>query len=184
MKLIVGLGNPGEEYAASRHNVGFHCVRALARKHHLEFDRKRAQARIAQGMILAQPVVLARPQTYMNLSGQSVGGLLHWLRILPADLLVILDDLDLPLGKIRLRPGGSAGGHRGIKSIIGSLGTEEFPRLRVGIGRPEGNEAINYVLGNFTSAERQIMHDAYARVVEAVELVLTDGLEAAMNRYN
>lgn len=184
MKLIVGLGNPGEEYAASRHNVGFQCVRTLAKKHHLEFDKKRANARIAQGIILAQPVVLARPQTYMNLSGQSVLGLSQWLGITPADLLVIYDDLDLPLGKIRLRPGGSAGGHRGMRSIIASLGAEEFARLRVGIGRPEGNEAIDYVLGHFTAAERQVMHETYARVAEAVECILTDGLEAAMNRYN
>jgi peptidyl-tRNA hydrolase, PTH1 family len=180
----VGLGNPGPEYSGSRHNVGFQCVRWLARKHGLSFDGTRAHARIAQGAIQGKPVVLARPQTFMNLSGQAVSGLLQWLRLAPAALVVIHDDLDLPLGRIRLRPGGSAGGHRGIRSIIDSLGTQEFARLRVGIGRPEGNDAVDYVLGDFSSTERQVMAESYARAAEAVECILTEGLEAAMNRFN
>ncbi len=182
--LIVGLGNPGPEYSGSRHNVGFQCVRWLARKHGLSFDGSRAHARIAQGVILGKRVVLARPQTFMNLSGQAVHGLQQWLRVTPADLLVIHDDLDLPLGRLRLRPGGSAGGHRGIRSIIDCLGTQEFARLRVGIGRPEGNDAVDYVLGDFNAAERQVMAETYARAAEAVECILAEGLEAAMNRFN
>ncbi len=182
--LIVGLGNPGPEYSGSRHNVGFQCVRWLAKKHSLSFEGTRAHARIAQGAILGKPVVLARPQTFMNLSGQAVHGLQQWLRLTPADLLVIHDDLDLPLGRLRLRPGGSAGGHRGIRSIIDSVGTQEFARLRVGIGRPEGNDAVDYVLGDFNAVERQIMAEAYARAADAVECILADGLEAAMNRFN
>ena len=182
--LIVGLGNPGPEYSGSRHNVGFQCVRWLAKKHGLSFDGTRAHARIAQGAILGNPVVLARPQTFMNLSGQAVKGLQQWLRLTPAELVVIHDDLDLPLGRLRLRPGGSAGGHRGMRSIIDSLGTQDFARLRVGIGRPEGNDAIDYVLGDFTAAERQIMAESYARAAEAVECILTEGMEAAMNRFN
>ena len=182
--LIVGLGNPGPEYSGSRHNVGFQCVRWLAKKHGLSFDGARAHARIAQGAILGKPVVLARPQTFMNLSGQAVKGLLQWLRLTPAEIVVFHDDLDLPLGRIRLRPGGSAGGHRGIRSIIDSLGAQDFARLRVGIGRPEGNDAIDYVLGDFTAAERQIMAESYARAAEAVACILAEGLEVAMNRFN
>jgi PTH1 family peptidyl-tRNA hydrolase len=182
--LVVGLGNPGPEYAGSRHNVGFQCVRWLAKKHGLSFDGSRAHARIAQGAILGKPVVLARPQTFMNLSGQAVKGLMEWLRLTPADILVIYDDLDLPLGRLRVRPGGSAGGHRGIRSIMDSLGVQDFARIRVGIGRPEGNDAVDYVLGDFSSAERQIMAEAYARAAEAAECILMDGLETAMNRFN
>ena len=184
MHLIVGLGNPGPEYSGSRHNVGFQCVRWLARKHGLSFDGTRAHARIAQGAILGKPVVLARPQTFMNLSGQAVKGLEQWLRLTAADIVVIHDDLDLPLGRLRLRPGGSAGGHRGIRSIMDSLGTQEFARLRVGIGRPEGNDAVDYVLGDFNAAERQIMAESYARAAEALECVLSQGLEVAMNSFN
>jgi PTH1 family peptidyl-tRNA hydrolase len=183
-RLVVGLGNPGPDYATSRHNVGFQCVRTLARRHGLSFSATRSRARIAEGAILGQPVVLARPQTYMNLSGQSVKGLAQWLHLAPADILVIYDDLDLPLGRVRLRPGGSAGGHRGVRSIIDALGTQDFPRLRVGIGRPEGNDAVDYVLGDFTADERRLMAQAYERAAEAVECVLTEGLEAAMNRFN
>jgi PTH1 family peptidyl-tRNA hydrolase len=184
MHLIVGLGNPGPEYSGSRHNVGFQCVRWLAKKHGLSFDGSRAHARIAQGAILGKPVVLARPQTFMNLSGQAVKGLLQWLRLTAADIVIIHDDLDLPLGRLRLRPGGSAGGHRGIRSIIDSLGSQDFARLRVGIGRPEGNDAVDYVLGDFNAAERQVMAESYARAAEAVECLLTQGLEGAMNRFN
>jgi PTH1 family peptidyl-tRNA hydrolase len=184
MHLIVGLGNPGPEYSGSRHNVGFQCVRWLAKKHGLSFDGSRAHARIAQGAILGKPVVLARPQTFMNLSGQAVKGLLQWLRLTAADIVIIHDDLDLPLGRLRLRPGGSAGGHRGIRSIIDSLGSQDFARLRVGIGRPEGNDAVDYVLGDFNAAERQVMAESYARAAEAMECLLTQGLEGAMNHFN
>jgi peptidyl-tRNA hydrolase, PTH1 family len=184
MKLIVGLGNPGEEYATSRHNVGFRCIRALARKHHIELDQKRSQARLGQGQIGGQAVVLARPHTYMNLSGLAVRGLLQWLRLAPSDLIVVYDDMDLPLARLRLRSSGSAGGHRGMQSIMDSLGTSEFSRIRVGIGRPEGNAAVDYVLGDFTAAERKLMEEAYSRVVEAVGIIVADGLEAAMNRFN
>jgi len=159
-------------------------VRTLAQRHGLTFDRSRAHARIAQGEIAGKPVVLARPQTYMNLSGKAVAGLVRWLQITPAELLVIYDDIDLPLGKIRLRPKGSAGGHKGVQSIIDTLGTQDFPRLRVGIGRPADEDAVNYVLGNFTPAERQVIQEVYERVADAVLCLLTDGLEAAMNRYN
>ncbi len=187
--LIVGLGNPGTEYAESRHNVGFSCLRVLAKRHRLSFEGARSRARVARGTIQGAPVVLARPQTYMNLSGQAVRGLIQWLRIGPDRLLVVYDDLDLPVGRIRLRADGSAGGHRGMLSIIEHLGTSEFPRLRVGIGRPANaashdNPAIDHVLSEFDAAERLVMNAAFERAADAIECLLAQGLEAAMNRFN
>jgi PTH1 family peptidyl-tRNA hydrolase len=189
--LIVGLGNPGSEYAGSRHNVGFACLQVLAKRHRLTFDAGRSRARIARGTIQGSPVVLARPQTYMNLSGQAVHGLMQWLRIGPGRLLVVHDDLDLPVGRIRLRPGGSAGGHRGMLSVIQQVGTSDFPRLRVGIGRPASDaanhgagDAIDHVLSEFDSGERPLMRAAYERAADAMECLLAEGLEAAMNRFN
>lgn len=189
-RLIVGLGNPGPEYASSRHNVGFQVVRVLAKRRGLEFGGSRSKSRIAQGAILGQPVVLARPQTYMNLSGQAVKALAQWLRIGPAQIIVVYDDLDLPVGRIRLRPSGSAGGHRGMASIIASLGSQDLVRVRIGIGRPNGggggvqNDAIDHVLGPFSPDERRTMDEAYVRAAEALECILLEGLEAAMNRFN
>jgi PTH1 family peptidyl-tRNA hydrolase len=184
--LIVGLGNPGESYAQTRHNIGFQCVNYLARRHNLEFSGKRAHARIAEGHIAGQRVALAKPVTYMNLSGQAVSGLRSWYKIDPAqELLVIYDDLDLPFGKLRLRQRGSAGTHNGMKSIIGQLGNQDFPRLRVGIGQPPPSyDTIGYVLGRFNKEESAELPDLYERVADAIELVLGEGLTAAMNKYN
>ncbi len=140
MKLIVGLGNPGFLYSRNRHNVGFMCVSHLARINKIPFDKKQGNARTGIGNIAGNRVVLARPQTYMNASGESVSALLRKLNITPSDLIVIHDDLDLPPGKIRLRLGGSSGGHKGIDSIIARIGTQDFYRVRVGIGRPDTGE--------------------------------------------
>lgn len=192
VKLVIGLGNPGAGYARNRHNVGFQCINLLARRHKLSFSQHRAKSRIATGSVLSVPVVLARPQTFMNNSGVAVKALLQSLRVDPKDILVIHDDLDLPLGKIRIRPRGGAAGHKGMRSIIQELGGEEFPRLKVGIGRPlegvgwgRGEDAVvQYVLSDFSPAEEQVMVQARALVVEAIEGLLTQGLEAAMNCYN
>jgi PTH1 family peptidyl-tRNA hydrolase len=183
--LIVGLGNPGAEYAAHRHNVGFQCVDRLAAAHGLTFDRLLHRARIASGLVAGRRVVLARPLTFMNRSGQAVGPLVHWYK-LPLDrLLVIYDDLDLPLGTIRLRPAGSSGGHKGLDSIIQALGSQEFPRLRVGIGRPPADrDPADYVLHDFTRDEAPVVAGVYDRVVAAGECWLSEGLTAAMNRFN
>ena len=184
MKLIVGLGNPGRDFARHRHNVGFRCVNAFAHRHRLAFSRSQCCARTARGVLGGEEVVLARPQTFMNLSGLAVAGLVEALRITPRDLLVIYDDLDLLLGTVRLRPGGSAGGHHGMESIIAALGSRDFPRLRVGIGRPSGGDVVSYVLDDFSSEEDKEVEKAVATAVEAAECYLEEGLEEAMNRFN
>jgi PTH1 family peptidyl-tRNA hydrolase len=184
--LIVGLGNPGDEYAKHRHNIGFQIVDALARGHGLAFTRhKEAKARVAEGVIAGRPVLLAKPQTYMNLSGKSVARLGRSKQIPPERILVVYDDLDLPLGRLRLRPGGGSGGHKGMRSIIDLLGTQEFPRLRVGIDRPSGGlDPADYVLQPFDEAERPLLEEAVTRAVAAVECWLSEGIVSAMDRFN
>ena len=193
MKLIVGLGNPGRGYANNRHNVGFICLNHFARKQGIRFDKKQGQARIGVGEVAGSKVVVARPQTYMNLSGQSVSRLVKKFNINLDNLLVIHDDLDLPLGKVRIRQGGGSGGHKGVDSIIIWLGSQDFLRLRVGIGRPtmppgsaELSEAdiIAYVLSDFTPGEKQAIARVIPGVSEAILCLLTEGLTAAMNKYN
>ncbi len=193
MKLIVGLGNPGQGYAHNRHNVGFMCLNHFARTQGVRFDKKRGRARIGQGEVADNKVILAKPQTYMNSSGESVGRLVRKFNINLNNLLVIQDDLDLPLGKIRIRQGGSSGGHKGIGSIIDCLESESFLRLRVGIGRPsisQGSTGISdadivtYVLSDFTPEEKQIITQVIPGVSEAIFCLFTEGLTATMNKYN
>lgn len=186
MFLIVGLGNPGEEYAKHRHNVGFQCVAHLAARHGLRFGDKQHKARIATGSIAGERVVLAKPFTFMNNSGQAVAALVRWYKIDPAaQLLVIHDDLDIPFGTLRLRANGSAGGQNGIKSIIQLLGTQEFGRARVGIGRPPaGWNPPDYVLGNWNKEQAEKLPAIYNRVADAVETWMRDGLTLAGTRFN
>ena len=186
MWLIVGLGNPGEEYAKTRHNIGFQCVNEVARRHGLDFSKKLAKARIAEGQIAGQRVALAKPFTYMNVIGQSVVSLCNWYKVTPAqELLVIYDELDLPFGTLRLRERGSAGTHNGMKSVVGQLGSQEFPRMRIGIGQgPPGRDAAQYVLGRFTRDEQAQLPALIARAADAVEVILREGFTTAMNRFN
>ena len=194
MKLIVGLGNPGRIYAESRHNLGFRCLNLLAREHGIEFARRQCKARVGFGEIGGTRVILAKPQTYMNLSGESVAPLMRYYQIASADLLVIYDDVDLPIGKIRIREKGGPAGHNGMKSIIQHLGTQEFPRIRVGIGPGGSADGANssqknfrspdFVLGNFTPEEKAIMARVCPRVVEAIRMILAEGIGPAMNHYN
>lgn len=184
IKLIVGLGNPGQRYAHSRHNVGFMIVERFAHAHDLRFARKRFNAEIAEGEIGGTRVMIVKPQTYMNLSGEAIGKLFKFYKIEPHDLIVVYDDLDLPLGKTRMRAKGSAGGHHGMESIISHIGTSDFPRLRVGIGRPNPDADIDHVLGNFESDERKLMDETFANASDAIGVWLADGINAAMNRYN
>jgi peptidyl-tRNA hydrolase, PTH1 family len=190
IKLIVGLGNPGKEYSANRHNIGFHCLNYFAKQQRIEFSSKQCKSRIGMGKADGLEVVLAKPQTYMNASGESVNLLLRKYRLGLDDLVVIHDDLDLPLGKIRIKRDNSAGGHNGIKSIIACLESQDFTRIRVGIGRPEtpdeakDHEIIDYVLTDFSREEKIILDQTIRRVSEALLTLLAEGLEAAMNGYN
>jgi len=191
MKLVVGLGNPGRIYTNNRHNVGFICLNHFARTQGIRFDKKQGRARIGIGEVADSKVVIARPQTYMNSSGQSVSRLVRKFDINLADLLVIHDDLDLPLGKIRIRQGGGSGGHKGVDSIITCLGSQDFLRLRIGIGRPttpfaQISEAdiIAYVLSDFNADEKQTITQVIPKVSEAILCLITEGLTAAMNKYN
>ena len=186
MKLVVGLGNPGSEYQRTRHNVGFRVVDKLASKLGWEWTERRSRAILASGTIGIEKVVLAKPITFMNLSGLAVAELVRWYKIQPEDLLVIYDDLDLPVGKIRLRARGSAAGHHGLQDIIHHLHTNAFPRLRVGIGRP-GNRHMkgkDYVLSLPTYDERILLETGEDRAVEAIQMAITRGISASMNLVN
>ena len=193
MKLIVGLGNPGVRYSRNRHNIGFMCLGRFARRHGIRFTRKQGQARVGEGEVAGIELILARPQTMMNLSGNSVSRLVKRYKTGPEDLIVVHDDLDLPLGKIRIRQGGRSAGHKGIESIIACLGNGDFIRIRVGIGRPDDIEGevadrdagvIDHVLSDFDAAESRTVAGAVNKVCEAITCLLSEGLAAAMNEYN
>ena len=185
MKLIVGLGNPGLKYRRTRHNIGFMVVDALAAQRDLHFRRGKFRGMQAEGQIGKERVVLAKPLTYMNDSGACVGGLVRYHHCALEDLLVISDDIQLDLGKLRLRRSGSAGGHHGLESIIKHLSTSEFPRLRLGVGRPpEWMDMMSYVLSPFPRADAKLVAETVDRAVLAVETWLYHGLGEAMNRFN
>jgi PTH1 family peptidyl-tRNA hydrolase len=186
LALVVGLGNPGDEYALHRHNIGFQIVDALAQAHGLAFARQKgAKAQVAEGQIDGQPVLLAKPQTFMNASGQTVGRLRRRAEIPLENLLVVYDDLDLELGRLRLRPEGGSGGHKGMRSIIQVLGGQSFPRLRVGIDRPPGRmDPADYVLRPFDRAQKPLVAIATQRAVAAIECWLAAGIVAAMDEFN
>ncbi|GIW03611.1 MAG: peptidyl-tRNA hydrolase [Thermomicrobiales bacterium] len=183
MKIVVGLGNPGREYAETRHNIGFMVVDRLARLAGAAGWKRRFQSELCEVVIDGERLVLAKPQTYMNLSGHAVRQIAQWYRVPVSDLLIIYDDLDLPFGVLRMRARGSAGGHRGLASIIEQLGTQEIPRLRIGIGRGPG-EATAHVLSRFSPEEAARLPLILDRAVEAVRLWLTAGITAAMNEIN
>jgi PTH1 family peptidyl-tRNA hydrolase len=189
-RIIVGLGNPGSEYARSRHTVGFQVIDLLAERNDLEFDRVQKRARLAIGRVRTpagseQRVLVAKPMTYMNASGEAVAPLAAFYKIAPADVLVVFDDLDLPVGRIRLRPGGGSGGQKGMQSIIKHLGSEAFPRLRVGIGRPPGQmDPASYVLRPFSPEQEVEMTFVRITAADAIEAWLAFGIEAAMNQFN
>ena len=195
MKIIVGLGNPGRGYGNNRHNVGFKCVDRLAQLVDIKLSQRRAKSQMGTGTINGRQVILAKPKTYMNLSGQAVQSLFAKFRPKLSDLIVIYDDLDLALGTIRIREQGSAGGHNGIKSIINLLGSQEFVRVRVGIAPvkeesglvflvPNDLKTPDYVLSDFNAKEKVVMKETYNKVAEAVKCILADGIAAAMNNYN
>jgi PTH1 family peptidyl-tRNA hydrolase len=183
--LIAGLGNPGSEHAANRHNVGFRCVERLAAIHGLTFDKRQKNGRVALGEIAGRRVVLVKPQTFMNESGRAVAALARFYRVPPEQMLVCYDDLDLPLGTVRLRPEGGSAGHKGMRSIIEHLGGQNFPRLRIGIGRPPGRmDAVAYVLQDFSMEEQPLVDESLERAVAAIETWLREGVVMAMSRHN
>jgi len=183
MKLVIGLGNPGRQYAGTRHNVGFDVLDLLAGRHRLEWESAPADALMARWR--AASALLAKPLTFMNLSGHAIGELLRFYKIEAPDLCVIVDDANLELGRLRARPSGSAGGHNGLKSIISALGTEEFARLRVGVGRGDARRDLaDHVLAKFDPDERIEVAEAVGRAADAAELFVTEGMTPVMNRFN
>jgi PTH1 family peptidyl-tRNA hydrolase len=184
-RLIVGLGNPGRKYQRSRHNVGFMTVDQLARRNQLAFTRQQSDAVVSVGEIAGARVVLAKPQTFMNKSGVSVAALCRFYKVADEDLLVIFDDLDLPVGTLRIRPFGGSSGHNGMKSLIERLGTQAFPRVRIGIGRPPGRmDPARYVLKGFDKDQRPLIEQVYDRAARAAETWIEYGIESAMTEFN
>jgi PTH1 family peptidyl-tRNA hydrolase len=184
MKLIVGLGNPGPEYERTRHNVGWQALEAFARKFRIDVNRHEKNALTGSGRVAGGSVMVAKPLTYMNLSGDAVRLLLNAYLETPQDMIVVYDDIDLPLGKLRIRPNGSAGTHNGMRSIISTIQTENFPRLRIGIGASDQGRLRDYVLDEFTSEEQPIVEKAVERAVDALLLFVRGDLRRAMNQFN
>ena len=184
--IIVGLGNPGKEYEGTRHNVGFEVIDRIAEKYNIAVDGKKHRALIGKGMIGGQKVILAKPQTYMNLSGESVRSLLDYYKVDETEeLLVIYDDISMENGQIRIRAKGSAGGHNGIKNIIAHLNGQVFPRIKVGVGeKPPRYDLADYVLGHFSKAEQELMEEGYDHALHAAEQIIDGEITAAMNEYN
>lgn len=183
--IVVGLGNPEKKYEHTRHNVGFDVLQVLSQKLDIPLNKLRCKALTGEGRISGERVVLAAPQTYMNLSGQSVVELLRWYKADAKHLIVVYDDVDLPQGRLRVRAGGSAGTHNGMRNIVYLTGRDDFPRVRIGIGKPEpGRDLAAYVLGKYPPEARQAMFDAFLRAADAVQAIVTDGAEAAMARFN
>lgn len=185
MYLIAGLGNPTKEYDKTRHNVGFEVIDVLADRYRIDVSEKKHRALCGRGVIEGQKVLLVKPQTYMNLSGESLRAAMDYYKISPEELIVIYDDISLEPGQLRIRLKGSAGGHNGIKNIIAHLGTQEFARIKVGVGaKPPRMDLADYVLSRFSAGESKYMEEAFSEAASAAAAMLTEGAERAMNRYN
>lgn len=186
MFIIAGLGNPDDRYQGTRHNVGFDVIDRLAEKYNIAVETRKHRAYIGKGIIGGQKVILAKPQTYMNLSGESIRSLVDYYKVDPeAEVLVIYDDISLEVGQLRIRKKGSAGGHNGIKNIIAHLDTTVFPRIKIGVGeKPKGYDLADYVLGRFSKGERELMEEGYDEAACAVEMIVMGEIDRAMNEYN
>jgi len=184
MKVVAGLGNPGRKYEGTRHNVGFDVVDELSKRWRIETSRRRFNSQFGDGRIRDERVLLLKPQTYMNLSGRAVREALTFYKLASAALLVVVDDMALPLGRLRIRSKGSGGSHNGLNNVIDEIDTEEFARLRVGIGAVSGERAVSHVLGSFDEQDRACVDQTVIRAADAVECWLIEGVEAVMNRYN
>jgi PTH1 family peptidyl-tRNA hydrolase len=184
IKMVIGLGNPGRKYAATRHNLGFKVIDALAERLDINVTKRKFNARLGEGEVEAKKLILLKPMRFMNLSGQVAATAAGFYRLQPADVLVVSDDMALPTGKIRLKAKGSAGGHKGLADVLEKLGTENVPRLRIGIGPPERQDAVDYVLDRPASEERRLLVEAVAKARDAVLCWLEFEIETAMNRFN
>ena len=184
MRLIAGLGNPGAEYEGTRHNVGFEVINRLARRHNISVQKRGFQCVLGDGNIGAERVILARPMTFMNLSGEAVAALARYYKIETGDIIVILDEIALPTGQLRLRFQGSAGGHNGLASVLKHVQTNEVPRIRIGVGAARPGRMVGHVLSRFPAEEIAIMEEAYGRAADAAECAVSEGFEMAMNRFN
>jgi PTH1 family peptidyl-tRNA hydrolase len=185
MKLVVGLGNPGAKYDGTPHNVGFAALDVLARRHALSWEAAPRGIEALVARWRSADAVLVKPLTFMNLSGTAIAGLVHFYKIEVPDLLVVVDEVQLETGRIRIRPDGSAGGHNGLRSIVAALGTMQYPRLRIGVGRGDSRRDLaDHVLAKFEAGERNIVEDSVARAADAVEVVVAEDVQAAMNRFN
>ena len=186
MYIIAGLGNPTSQYEGTRHNVGFDVIDALAAKYNISVDGRQSRAFVGKGVIEGQKVILVKPQTYMNLSGESIRGITDYYKVdEEEELIVIYDDISLDVGQLRIRTKGSAGGHNGMKNIIAHLGHNVFPRIKVGVGeKPKQFDLADYVLSRFSKAEREQMEDGYKKAVQAIEMILRGDIDTAMNEYN
>lgn len=183
MFLIVGLGNPGNEYNNTRHNIGFDAIEVIAKKYNIDINREKFKGVYGEGFINGEKVILFMPTTYMNLSGEAIRLIMDFYKLSEEDLLVIYDDISLDVGRIRIREKGSAGGHNGIKSIIANIGTDVFSRIKIGVGQPKG-DLVKHVLGKFSSEERSILNNVLDDVVLASEVIIKEDTKEAMNKYN
>lgn len=185
MYIIAGLGNPGKEYVGTRHNAGFMVIDKLAAEYNIHMDIAKHKGICGKGMIEGNRVVLVKPQTYMNLSGECIALVMNYYKAELSDLIVVFDDISLAPGRLRLRPKGSAGGHNGVKSIIAHLGTQDFWRIKVGVGdKPKGYELVDWVLGRFSQADRALMEEGACTACRALRVLMNDGMEAGMNLFN
>ncbi|MDX1933965.1 MAG: aminoacyl-tRNA hydrolase [Capsulimonadales bacterium] len=184
LRLIVGLGNPGRDYDRTRHNIGFELIDALAAAHGFKVDYRRDKSLTGRGTIAGVPTLLVKPQTFMNLSGEAVTLLMQREAVPLSQLLVLCDDIHLPVGRLRLRPRGSSGGQNGLKSVAAHLGSQDWARLRIGVGEPPPGLQVEWVLGKFSSADRKIMDETLIQAMGAVEVWVREGIDTAMNRFN
>lgn len=184
MRVIVGLGNPGNQYKGTRHNVGFDVIDYLADSHNIDIHKIKHKAMIGEGMIGQEKVMLVKPQTFMNLSGRSILEILQFYKIKPEQMIIVYDDIDIEIGRLRIRTKGSAGTHNGMKSVLYEIQSDVFPRIRVGIGKPEYADLIHYVMGKFSQEDRELIDAAIKKAAEAIETIIKEGMNMAMNRYN
>ncbi len=184
MLVIVGLGNPGKKYANTRHNMGFITLDRFAEKHNTTIEKVKFRSLVGELSLAGQKVLLVKPQTFMNLSGEAVRDIAHFYKIDPKDLLVIYDDIDIPTGSVRIRSAGSAGTHNGMRSVVTQLGSDRFPRIRIGIGSDQKGDLVDFVIGGFRKEEVPLLEEAVDRAVDAIDCFIREGIDIAMNRYN